>query len=209
MNYGQKPKILGNIEIISNEMFFYQYLPIKMYGDTQIKIEDRLSQFNDIVGMVSCDFVADFGLERFRDSYMYLTAKNLFVSADCNFNRGGWHSDGFMTDDINYIWSDFYPTEFVFGDFEVIQDDLKSLVEFDFIGSNNKRETYIENCVLRLNQFVIHRCGKVRTPRMRQFVKISFSKDKYDLIGNSHNYLFDYKWEMRKRNYERNIPQKL
>jgi len=42
---------------------------------------------------------------------------------------------------------------------------------------------------------------------MRTFVKISFSKDKYDLIGNSHNYEMDYKWDMKERKEERNIPQ--
>ena len=46
-------------------------------------------------------------------------------------------------------------------------------------------------------------------PCFRTFFKLSFSKDKYDLKGNSHNYLFDYNWEMRERKENRNIPQQL
>lgn len=42
---------------------------------------------------------------------------------------------------------------------------------------------------------------------MRAFLKVSFSKDKYDLLGNSHNYLMDYNWEMKARKEDRNIPQ--
>ena len=33
------------------------------------------------------------------------------------------------------------------------------------------------------------------------------TKDKYDLIGNSHNYLLNYDWKMKQRKEARNIPQ--
>jgi len=209
MIYGKKPKLVTTINIKSNEMFFYQYLPIKLKGNTDIKNEDRLSQFNNLIGVACCDFIADYGLDRFVNSYVYLTAKHLFVKENKNFNREGWHSDGFMTDDINYIWSDKFPTDFVFGEFNIIQDDTKSLIEFDLIGNNHENVNYPENALLRLDQFVIHKCADIYSSGLRQFVKISFSKDKYDLIGNSHNYLFDYNWEMRERKKDRNIPQKI
>lgn len=56
--------------------------------------------------------------------------------------------------------------------------------------SNNV--TYSENRLLRLNQFNIHQVAPVTSGGMRTFLKLSFSKDKYDLVGNSHNYLLDY-----------------
>lgn len=34
---------------------------------------------------------------------------------------------------------------------------------------------------------------------MRNFLKVSFSKDKYDLKGNSKNYLLSYDWYFRDR----------
>lgn len=209
MKYGAKPKVIGTFDTKSNEMFFYQYLPIKMLGDINIRNEERLKHFNELIGNICCDFVADYGLERFRDSFIYLSAKNLFVTNGKNFNREGWHSDGFMTEDVNYVWSDKFPTDFVIGEFEVIQDDIKSLDEFNKIGSLNKITNYPNNSILRMDQFVIHKCADITESGMRQFLKISFSKDKYDLIGNSHNYLFDYNWEMRERRVERNIPQRI
>ena len=40
----------------------------------------------------------------------------------------------------------------------------------------------------------------------RVFVKVTFSQEKFNLLGNSHNYLIDYDWPMRKRRKERNVP---
>ena len=209
MRYGQLPVVVGDMEIPQSEMFFYQYLPIKFSSDISIRVEPRLDKFNDLIGMALCDFVANYGLQRFTDSFVYLTVKNLFVQNGKNYNREGWHSDGFMTDDINYVWSDSFPTEFVSGEFDVVQDDKQSLLEFDKIGGSNKVITYPNNSLIRMDQFVIHRCGEITESKVRQFAKISISKDIYDLVGNSHNYLFDYNWEMRPRGNDRNIPQKL
>jgi hypothetical protein len=69
--------------------------------------------------------------------------------------------------------------------------------------------TYGENRLLRLNQYNIHKVASVTEVGMRTFLKLSFSKDKYDLIGNSHNYLIDYNWEMKNRKEHRNIPQSI
>ena len=52
------------------------------------------------------DFKNKYGRYRFLDSYMYLTVKRQYQSKSKLFNRPGYHSDGFLTDDINYIWSD-------------------------------------------------------------------------------------------------------
>ncbi len=67
--------------------------------------------------------------------------------------------------------------------------------------------TYDDNTLLRLDQFVIHKASDTPYKGVRTFVKISFSKDKYDLEGNSHNYLLNYNWTMRPRQNYRNIPQ--
>ena len=33
--------------------------------------------------------------------------------------------------------------------------------------------------------------------------------DRYDLAGNTHNYLLDYDWPLRPRSLTRNVPQAL
>jgi hypothetical protein len=209
MRYGELPKPLGIFEVECNEMMFYQYLPIKMIEQTQPVYENRLKCFDKLVGAICCDYIGEFGLDNYVNSYVYLTAKHLYQMPNCSFNRTGWHSDGFLTDDINYIWCDKYPTIFNRTEFHLPLDDLLSIevMEKQAIPFNNY--SYRENQLLRLNQYNIHKVAPVTEVGMRTFLKLSFSKDKYDLIGNSHNYLIDYNWEMKNRKEHRNIPQSI
>lgn len=207
MKYGQLPKVLGIHSVECTEMMFYQYLPIKLAGQTKPVYEDRLRCFDKLIGTICCDFIGVFGLDAYTASNIYLTAKYMFQPVGCSYNRPGWHSDGFMTEDINYIWSDCFPTVFNNSDFNLSMDDRLSLDEMD-IQALEKWNVYYENCSLfRLNQFNIHRTQNVTQSRMRTFLKVSFSKDRYDLKGNAHNYLLDYDWEMKERKMGRNIPQ--
>jgi hypothetical protein len=209
MRYGELPKPLGIFKVECNEMMFYQYLPIKLIEQTQPVYENRLKCFDKLVGAICCDYIGEFGLDNYVNSYVYLTAKHLYQMPNCSFNRTGWHSDGFLTDDINYIWCDKYPTIFNRTEFHLPLDDLLSIevMEKQAIPFNNY--SYRENQLLRLNQYNIHKVAPVTEVGVRTFLKLSFSKDKYDLIGNSHNYLIDYNWEMKNRKEHRNIPQSI
>lgn len=207
MRYGELPKELGIFEVECKEMMFYQYLPIKMPNETQPIYEQRLKCFDKLIGAICCDFIGEFGLDNYVESYVYLTAKHLYQMPNCSFNRMGWHSDGFLTDDINYIWCDKYPTIFNKTYFDLPLNDLLSVEEMEKQAMPFNDVTYKENQLLRLNQFNIHKVAPIQKGGMRTFLKVSISKDKYDLIGNSHNYLLDYDWQMKQRNEVRNIPQ--
>lgn len=204
--YGQLPKSIGSFKVDCKEMMFYQYLLIKLVGYHNIVTEERLDCYNDIIGAACCDFIGICGLDRFVNSYVYLTAKYLYQSPGCSFNRPGWHSDGFMTDDITYIWYDKDPTVFNNSQFILTMDDSGSLVEMERQANTSNDIIYPVNTLLRLDQFNIHKVGEA-TPGLRNFFKLSFSKDKYDLIGNSHNHLLRYDWEMKPRKEQRNMPQ--
>ena len=207
MRYGELPKELGIFEVEAKEMMFYQYLPVKMPNETQPIYEERLKCFDALVGAICCDYIGEFGLDNYVNSYVYLTAKHLYQMPNCSFNRTGWHSDGFLTDDINYIWCDKYPTIFNKTAFDLPMDDLLSMEEMEKQAMPFHDVTYKENQLLRLNQFNIHKVAPITKGGMRTFLKVSISKDKYDLIGNSHNYLLNYDWEMKPRKEARNIPQ--
>jgi hypothetical protein len=204
--YGQLPKQLGTYSVECKEMLFYQYLPIKLIGYTEPVYEERLECYDHLVGAICCDFIGAYGLDRYVNSYVYLTAKFLYQAHGCSFNRPGWHSDGFLTDDINYIWYDKDPTIFNRSLFILSMDDEVSIKEMARQAAPGNNIEYPINSLLRLDQFNIHRVG-IPTSGMRNFLKISFSKDKYDLIGNSHNYLLNYDWEMKPRKEQRNMPQ--
>ena len=209
MKYGDLPKHLGMFNVDGTEMMFYQYLPIKLPGTIEPIYEQRLSCFNSLIGVICCDFIGQFGLDRYKEFYLYLTAKRLFQAPGCSFNRTGYHSDGFMTSDINYIWSDKNPTVFNKTEFNLTQDDFVSMGEMAEQALISNEVTYPEGSLLRLNQFNIHKVAQVTNSHLRTFLKVSFSEDKYDLSGNSRNYMIDYSWTMRARQLERNIPQKI
>lgn len=207
MKYGDLPVELGTFEVKCKEMMFYQYLPIKMKGSDELVCERRLRYFDNLIFVIGRDFINEFGIERFTESYMYITAKFMFQMPNCSYNREGYHSDGFLTDDINYIWSDINPTTFNKTDFQLTLDDKISLVEMEQQAAWHNEVTYPNNTLLRLNQFNIHKVSECKEVGMRTFLKVSFSKDKYDLVGNSHNYDIPYKWNMKERQLDRNIPQ--
>jgi hypothetical protein len=206
--YGQLPEVIGSFETQGGEYFSYQYLLIKLLGHNFYKVERRLHEFCPLIDIVVRDYIKTFGYEDHLDSYIYLTAKRQYQKKNCGFNRSGWHSDGFNSLDTNYIWTSSQPTIFNNSKFNLSKDDKLSLKEMEEQADPQNNITFPLNSILRLNQYVIHKVGEIEEG-VRTFVKISFSKDKYDLEGNSHNWELSYNWTMRPRNKERNIPQQL
>lgn len=207
MTYGAIPKLLGVHAVAVSEMMFYQYLPIKFPGQAEPIFEERLEPFSKLIGICCCDFIGVYGLNRYMGSYVYLSAKHLYQSPERPFNRPGYHADGFMTEDINYLWSDKNPTIFNRGPFVLSEDDTESMREMETQANIEAEWSAPENSLLRLDQFNIHKPAHTGEAGLRAFMKLSFSRDKYDLCGNSHNYRLEYKWEMKPRRDARNIPQ--
>lgn len=205
--YGQLPKVVDYIEIQSKEMLFYQDMLIKPIGQTECAIEKRLMIYHEIIASAIDDFIDKFGIAEYRNHHVYISAKNLFQSKGCSYNRMGWHCDGFMTNDITYIWSDKFPTIFNFSEFRLTQDHEKSMIEMQEQADQKNNMMYDNYTLVRINQFNVHRVADVTENGMRAFVKVSFSKDKYDLIGNAINYDLDYNWNFKPRNITRNVPQ--
>ena len=201
-NYGKEPLVIDNIHLEPTEMCFVQYLPIGMASKEKLGSEVRIPKNLQWTWPLVEQIVESFG-----DDYIYLTVKHLYVTPSNMGNRPGWHSDGFGTDDTNYIWCDKYPTEFCIQDFNITEDCETSLKEMEDQASVLNLNTYGENTLLRLDKYNIH-----RTPTLgkgyRTFVKISISKNRYNLKGNAHNYLFDYDWDMAVRSDIRNHPSK-
>lgn len=206
--YNKTPKLISAFYPEVSEYFHYTYLPIKLPESSSLIYEKRLRVFDAIIGRACCDFVGEFGLDKYVDSYVYLTAKHQYQKSGSGFNRPGWHSDGFLTEDINYIWSNKQPTIFNNSDFTLSEDDILSMDEMEAQAKPENDFTFENNCLIRMDQFSIHKVAKYENGN-RAFIKLSFSKDIYALKGNSINYDLDYKWNYEDRKSERNIPQKL
>lgn len=195
MKYGNAPKELGIVLATCQEMMHYQCLPIKLIDTPEYRLPERLKWVQPLLDRI-----------RFtEDRYVYLTVRNTFISPGSSGSRPGWHSDGFLTDDINYIWSDCLPTEFALQNFDIDENCLQSLQQFEEQVHPENIATYPAKMLLQLNSGVIHRPAiNDSYEGLRQFVKVSVSKHRYNLAGNSHNYLLDYNWPMVERSTERN-----
>jgi hypothetical protein len=210
--YGNPPVDLGLIDICPTEMMFWLYCPIKVPCRSAI-VPPNLKQFMPIIEAVYSDHAGDErDAHRWQSSYVYITAKRLFVSPDNPGNRPGWHADGFMTADLNYVWYDGNPT--IFWEPKALvpftQDDRLSLDEMQAVAGHwtqfNNQNTYPNKHLLKLDETVIHRVADVTAPGFRTFVKVSVSTDRYALSGNSINHELGLDWQYADRSMDRNQP---
>lgn len=205
--YGNLPRDLGLVNLSPDEMMAWLYCPIKRPGAIIVTIPENLTQYMPIINAV----VSDIDPDTWTDSYVYITAKTLFVSPENPGNRPGWHSDGFLTDDLNYIWADANPTVFWYpetgkasfaADHQLSIPEMDGLCEHDTAG----HVTYPLKHLLKLDQTVLHKVAPVTTPGMRTFVKVSVSKHVYALKGNSINHRLKLRAAYGTRAVERNCP---
>lgn len=204
--YGAAPIDLGLVDISPVEMMFWLYCPIKLAGKIQPVLPPNLRQFRPLVDAVERDLNS---LAWFENN-IYLTAKTLWCTPENPGNRPGWHSDGFLTEDLNYIWADANPTVFWESHDRVsfTADHRASLAEMEAVcePDANRHRCYHLKHLLRLDQTVMHKVATEIAPGVRTFVKISVSKHRYDLKGNSINHYLAPDWAYQERSAERNHP---
>lgn len=200
MRYGKAPKVVGKFEVECPEFQHVVYMPVAMANSPGIFIPKHLEWAKSLVYAAIMD--AEVGLE----AYVYLTVKHCFVTKGQYPNRPNWHSDGFGSSDLNYVWCNSTPTEFCVQPFNLSNDHTQSMIEMEQQAKAENIVTYPVNTLLRLDSGVIHRVAPVEEDGIRTFVKVSISEQQYKLKGNAHNYLFDYNWQMQDRQFQRNCP---
>jgi hypothetical protein len=198
--YGALPEDLGLIDLSPVEMLFWMYCPIQTPSEG-VLLPANLRQFEPIVGRV----LLHAGASAY-DKYVYLTAKTLWVEGNFIGNRPGWHSDGFGTDDVNYVWCDRAPTEFIEDRFTLPADCADAMGLMTMRAAERPVVTFPDKHLLRLTLAVIHRSPVRFAPGMRTFVKVSISPDRYNLEGNSVNHGIEERWPLLPRQAVRNHP---
>lgn len=206
---GNLPVDLGRVDLAPSEMMFWMYLPISVPSDHNYRLPANLRQFAEIVTAVKESDPSGFFLR-----HAYLTAKTLWVEGGYIGNRPGWHIDGYGTNDVNYIWSDRAPTNFLDmpGGIDLSDDCDVSMQEMHTYALRPAMYggaivTYPDKHLLRLDNTVVHRSPKEFSPGFRTFVKVSLSHDQYNLKGNSVNHLLpETHWPLVDRQAVRNHP---
>jgi hypothetical protein len=197
--YGDLPEDLGLVNLSPTEMMAWLYCPVSIPGRHEVILPDNLRRFWVLLEGVRARDPA-----RFRSEYVYLTVKTLYVQGVAN--RPGWHTDGFGTGDLNFIWYDRAPTEFIEGELNLPEDCADSMALMTRYADGRRIVTYPAKHLLRLTPSVIHRAPEGFEPGMRTFIKVSISPDRYNLEGNSINHLLTGEWPMEKRQAARNHP---
>jgi len=205
--YGARPVDLGLIDLSPTEMMFWLYCPIKVPASEFFYLPPNLKQFEPLVLAAMKDALES---RSWHGHYAYITAKTLFSTPEKPGNRPGWHSDGFLTEDINYIWCDANPTVFWGSNkkYAFSAHHEFSLSEMEELCEKDKPNhfTLPVKHLLRLDQTVLHKVSTDITPGVRTFVKISVSKYQYALLGNSVNHELQLPWVYQDRKNVRNCP---
>lgn len=201
--YGEPPADLGIFHFDLPEVMYYLYLPVSMTPGIDVRLPDNVDCCRPLI----MSALAHSRPRRFK--YVYLSARKGWATPDNPLNRPGWHCDGFGTDDLNFVWWTGPGTRFAIQRFEISDDHVKSLGQFEEQVISRRIATYQEKHLLALTPFVVHATPLIGHPGcMRQYIKISLSDHQYNLENNSHNYAFDYDWPLHSREEIRNDPHR-
>lgn len=206
METNDQPKPLGGFNVSDKFGTYILYMPIVFPKISRVWLPKELE---DLYPIIDAAIKEEQMYHKYEgNKYIYLSFETSYVKAGTPQKRPGWHCDGFLTDDSNYIWYSDFPTVFTRAKINVTPDHKTSIDEFNKQAGRLDQEYTLPTHVLyRLSSKVVHRAEVPERSGIRTFIKISFSKDKYNLEGNTHNPLFDYKWEMHPREKVRNCPQ--
>lgn len=208
--YGKPPVVCGYFPDVGlTEVMYYLYLPVFMDGRLRLPPPLRgLAPLLDRAWAAEHHARPDW-------KYIYISARKGWATPDNPLNRPGWHCDGFGSPDMNYIWWSGPGTRFLVdpdhGVPDLISDDhIMSMHQFEGWADEapEKVVTYPAKHLYQIDRYVVHATPELTEGCMRQFVKISFSNERYNLYNNSHNYLFDYDWPMVDRELVRNDTSK-
>lgn len=197
------------LELDTSNMEFSNivYMCIKQANNSEYKIPDNYSYIvNQIIG--SIHHKSDYLYENDWKYNCYLTIKRRYVSPGSNDNRPGWHIDGFKSDQYNFIWFDSIPTEVCAGRFDLSNDHEDSLEEMLIQSGGNDKfvHTLSENNLYEMDQSCVHRTSinKMNKAILRTFIKITYSKEMFNCIGNAWNYKLPHIRYNKVRNETRN-----
>lgn len=200
------PDCLGDFsDLKPSEVMYYLYFPIKVPGSSNFQLPPQNLRW--LLPMIEA-VIKDSSHDEWKDRYLYVTCKNFYVEPNSFGNRPGWHGDGFGTSDYNYVWCDSSPTEFCVQDFHTSDDDMESLKDFEEQARPENIKTVECGKLYKMDETHIHRVALNEKGGMRAFVKLSLSKHKFNLEGNSVNPHISGNWKFYSRQELRNMESK-
>lgn len=148
--------------------------------------------------------------------YAYLTVDSSFVKKDKAQRNTGAHVDGFqgaritekVEADRSYILVSDFPTDFYVQSWNVkglnpAKDNFFKAFDKQKKASKLWRPEPYD--IVLMDAYTVHEAGRATEDKYRIFIRLSFSKRIFDRLGNTHNPLFDYDWNMVARDVSKSL----
>lgn len=215
------PMQLGSLNSAAQWYFSYPNdlrildMPIKFPGSNQYKIPKEISQFLSIISKAACYEHAM--NESINDYFCYITVDQKLIPKGNHTRKGGLHVDGFqgaripepLMIDHSYIIYNKFPPIFYNQEFEVLPSWDKTCHNyfqgFQEQAKEKNQVTYSPYEILLINAYCLHESSKAQAEEYRTFFRMSYTVREFDRLGNAHNPMFDYKWNMLPRNIQHSL----
>lgn len=189
-------------------------MPILMPG-TDVRLPGRFGQIEPLLRLIF-DYEAAINPQFYKEYYCYLTFDQRFVKAGTLQREAPCHVDGFQgarwkpkhRGNHSYTISNLFPTAYYPQVFDFDQlDDTKHNFFWEMNRqvalTNSANVWYPQPFELTLMDcYSVHRGTEATYDALRVFIRVSFETRIFDRLGNAHNPLFDYEWEMVPRDIE-------
>ncbi len=191
-------------------------MPIKFPDNDEVRLPKTLAQFGEVIQRI-IDVEHAVNPEH-RDYFAYLTVDQRIVRQETLQREAPCHVDGFQGARWNpkvrtnhtYTVSDVLPTAYYLQPF-----DLSALDEavHDFFWEMNAQVADTQEAhrfqpgeaeITMMDCYCVHRGVESKVEQPRTWLRLSFEERTrvFDRLGNTHNPLFDYDWEMVPRDIE-------
>ena len=151
--------------------------------------------------------------------YAYLSVHQAEIKAGERMRENPYHVDGFQGPrwtkkhpvNRSYLLSDavptaFYPMSFPIDHLDLERDDVYAEFAHRIESAPDAPVWRARDFELTLmDAYCVHRSDVATQPVFRTWIRVSWETRIFDRLGNSHNPLFDYSWEMVNRDTDPRI----
>lgn len=189
-------------------------MPIKFPG-SNFRIPKNLEQFRSVIERIA-HYEAMINPDCFDEYYCYLTIDQGLVKPETLQREAPCHVDGFQGARWNpkvrinhtYVVTDELPTTYYVQPFDFSHLDES---KHNFFWEMNRivaqtKSAYAwkpqKNEINLIDAYTVHRGSEADAETYRTWIRVSFEVRKFDRLGNAHNPLFKYDWDMVPRDIE-------
>lgn len=189
-------------------------MPIK-FPRSNFRVPKSLEQFKDLIQIVA-NYEAKINQECFDEYYCYITIDQGWVKPNTLQREAPCHVDGFQgarwpdKKKINhtYVIGDTLPTAYYIQPFDLrALDEAKHNFFWEMNNIVAKTKSVHEwspkeGEINLIDAYTVHRGTEAEELTFRTWVRLSFEERIFDRLGNAHNPLFNYNWNMVVRDIE-------